>query len=79
MKKSLPKFARFVLKFLTDKPKSKWSALAHIWDRGIVVLAGTWVAVTAFVTNQAGTLLLIVTILAFMFLGLWLVAHSKGR
>lgn len=77
MKKDLKKFARLVISFLTDKPKSKYQAICHIWDRVIVVFAGTWIGVTAFVTNQAGTLLLMMMIIAFMFLGLWLV--SKGR
>lgn len=77
MKNDLKKFARLVFKFLTDKPKSKWSAFAHVWDRGMVTVGGLILGVTAFMTNQAGILLLIISLGAFVFFGLWLV--SKGR
>ena len=73
MKTKLKKFAKEILNRITSKPKSKYQAFAYAWDRGIIAL----LAFSAFITNQAGILLVIIAILATMFFGMWLV--SKGR
>lgn len=76
-KNDLQRFCRAIVKFLADKPKGKWTAFAHVWDRGIVAGLGIVTFVTASVTNNTGMLLLILWSLAILGFGLYLV--SKGR
>ena len=77
MKRPLTKFAHATFRWLASKPHSKYQAFAYIVDRLIIGVLGTWITITAFVTNQAGALLLLVSIIAFMFLGLWLVSQRR--
>ena len=77
IKKDTRAFAKGIISFLKDKPKGKWQAVAHVWDRLIMAGAGLIVTVTAFVTNQGGLLILILWSLGLLIFGVYLT--SKGR
>ena len=65
------------MKALADKPKSKWQSIAHVWDRAIVVNLGGLITVTAFITNNAGILLLIIWGGVILFFGLYVASRRK--
>ena len=70
-------FAHFLLKWIMDKPKGKWQAVAHVWDRLIVGLGGLLLTITAFITNQTGVLIIIIWSLFMLVFALWLISRSK--
>ena len=74
--KDIKRLCRAVIKFLADKPSGKYETIAHIWDRVIVGALGGMLGVTAFMTNNAGALMILIMSLFVLLAGMYLI--SKG-
>lgn len=77
IEKETKAFARGVMQFLKDKPKSKIQALTHIWDRVIIAGWTGMVIFTSIVTNNVGIVLLILWSILILFFGIYLTAHRR--
>ena len=77
IRQDIKSFSKWFFKWLLEKPQGKWQALAHIYDRAMVGMAGVIVTVTAFLTSNIGMLVLFIWGLGLLVFGLWLVAHKR--